>query len=39
MTKAAKKQARCNICGRFGRKDSTLPCTSYDPYTGRYEHS
>ena len=35
---AKKNQVRCNICGRFGRKEGTLPCTYYDWYTGANEH-
>ena len=30
--------ARCNICGRFGRKDGSLPCVYYDWGTGMREH-
>ena len=31
-------QTRCNICGRFGRVDGLLPCTSFDWRTMMYEH-
>lgn len=31
-------QPRCNICGRFGRGDGTLPCTYFDYSTMMYEH-
>lgn len=33
-----KRRARCNICGRFGRKDGSLPCVYYDWGTGVWEH-